>query len=48
MYDAFSQMKYDGTKPAELLAEDQVIGARKLGIRAENVKITPVEEIFRH
>ncbi len=45
--DAFSPIKYDGEKPAELLAEDKVIGARKLGIRAEAVRITPVDEVFK-
>ncbi|MDP9176896.1 MAG: insulinase family protein [Gemmatimonadota bacterium] len=44
--DAFSPIKYDAEKPADLLAEDKVIGARKLGIAAEKVKITPVEEVF--
>jgi zinc protease len=44
--DAPSAMKYESEKPAELLAEDKVIGARKLGIKAENVKITPVEKVF--
>ena len=45
--DAFSPITYDGEKPAELLAEDKVIGARKLGIRPEAVRITPVEEVFK-
>jgi zinc protease len=44
--DEFSPIKYDGTKPAELLAEDQVIGARKLGIAPEKIRITPVSEVF--
>jgi zinc protease len=44
--DGFSAVKYDGEKPAELLAEDKVIGARKLGIRADAVRITPVDEVF--
>ncbi|MDQ3672861.1 MAG: insulinase family protein, partial [Gemmatimonadota bacterium] len=44
--DAFSPIKYDAEKPADLLAEDKVVGARKLSIRPENVKITPVEEVF--
>jgi len=44
--DAFSPISYDGEKPASLLAEDKVIGARKLGIAAGKVKITPVEEVF--
>lgn len=45
--DAFSPIRYDGEKPAELLAEDKVIGARKLGIPAANVRITAVEDVFR-
>jgi zinc protease len=44
--DAFSPIKYDADKPAELLAEDKVIGARKLNLKPENVTITPVEQIF--
>jgi len=44
--DAFSPITYDAEKPAELLAEDKVIGARKLGITADKVKITKVEEVF--
>lgn len=44
--DAFSPIKYDAEKPAELLEEDKVIGALKLGIRAEAVRVTPVEEVF--
>lgn len=45
--DAFSPTKYDATRLAELLDDGKVISARKLGIRAENVTITPVEEVFR-
>ncbi len=45
--DAFSPIKYDGEKGADLLAEDKVIGARKLGILGSNVRITPVSEVFR-
>jgi zinc protease len=44
--DAFSPIKYDSDKAADLLAEDKVIGARKLSIKPENVRITPVEEVF--
>jgi zinc protease len=44
--DAFSPIKYDGEKPKELLDEDRVIGARKLGIAPGSVRITPVEEVF--
>ncbi len=44
--DEFSPIQYDADKPTELLDEDKVIGARKLGIRSGDVKITPVEEVF--
>ena len=44
--DAFSPITYDGEKPKELLDEDKVIGASKLGIKAEAVTITPVEDVF--
>jgi zinc protease len=42
--DAPSPIKYDADKPKELLAEDQVIGAEKLGIK--NVAIVPVDQVF--
>ena len=44
--DESSPIQYDAEKPKELLDEDKVIGARKLGIKAENIRITPVEEVF--
>jgi zinc protease len=44
--DAFSNIKYDAQQPADILAEDKVIGARKLGISADKVRVTPVEEVF--
>ncbi len=44
--DAFSSIKYDGQKPAELLGEDKVIGALKLNLSADKVRITPVKEVF--
>jgi zinc protease len=44
--DAFSPIKYDADKPEDLLAEDKVIGARKLGIAAEKIRVTPVEDVF--
>jgi zinc protease len=44
--DALSPIKYDGEKPAELLAEDKVIGALKLNLSADKVRITRVEEVF--
>jgi zinc protease len=44
--DAFSPIRYDAPKPPELLEEDKVIGALKLGIAPENVTVTRVEEVF--
>ncbi|HEY0593562.1 MAG TPA: pitrilysin family protein, partial [Thermoanaerobaculia bacterium] len=44
--DRFSPIKYDAEKPAALLEEDKVIGARKLGLDASDVTITPVDEVF--
>ena len=43
--DAPSAVRYDAPKP-ELAAEDAEIGSMKLGIRPENVRITPVGEVF--
>ena len=44
--DAPSPVRYDVEVPAELLEEDRVIGARRLGIRPESVRITPAESVF--
>jgi zinc protease len=44
--DTVSTIRYDGNKPAGLLAEDQVIGARKLGLRPDAVRVTPVARVF--
>lgn len=39
-----SAMKYEADKPAELLAEDKVIGAMKLDI--SKIEITPIDDVF--
>jgi zinc protease len=44
--DAPSSVAYDAEKPAALLEEDRRIGAVKLGIRPEAVRITKVAEVF--
>ncbi len=44
--DAFSPIKYDGTKPKEVLDEDAVIGAMKLNIKPAAVTITPAAQAF--
>jgi zinc protease len=44
--DGVSSIRYDGSKGADLLAEDQVVGAMHLALRPDAVKVTPVEEVF--
>jgi zinc protease len=44
--DAFSTVKYDAPKPADLMAEDKIIGALKLGIAADKVRVIPIAEVF--
>ncbi|HKS23236.1 MAG TPA: pitrilysin family protein [Thermoanaerobaculia bacterium] len=44
--DAVSTIKYDSPKPDDIMAEDKVIGAMKLNIKPENVKIVPVDDVF--
>jgi zinc protease len=44
--DAASTIKYESPKPDDIMAEDKVIGTMKLSIKAENVKIVPVDEVF--
>ena len=45
--DAFSPITYDAAdKPKALLDEDKVIGALKLGIAADKVRITPIVQVF--
>jgi len=44
--DAFSPIRYDGTKDRALLDEDRVIGSLKLGIPAARVVVTPIADVF--
>jgi zinc protease len=44
--DAPSSIAYDAEKPAALLDEDRRIGATKLGIAPEAVRITKVSDVF--
>ncbi|MEO5589143.1 MAG: insulinase family protein, partial [Gemmatimonadaceae bacterium] len=44
--DAFSPITYDAEKPKELLDEDKVIGARKLRLTPDRIRITPASEVF--
>jgi zinc protease len=44
--DEFTPIAYDAAKPADVLEEDRVIGARKLNLRPDAVRITPVGDVF--
>jgi zinc protease len=44
--DAPSPITYDSPKPPEIVEEDRLLMNKKLGIRPENVRITPVAEVF--
>lgn len=44
--DEFSPIRYDAQQPDEILAEDKVIGAIRLGIKPANVRIVPVDQVF--
>jgi zinc protease len=44
--DGATTVTYEAEKPAALLEEDRAIGATKLGIRREAVRVTPVSEVF--
>ena len=46
--DAPTPMTYESEKPAEILAEDKEIENFPLDIRAENIRIVPVEQIFQN
>ncbi len=45
--DQVSPLKYNSDKPQELLSEDKVIEAYKLDLDANNIKIVPVEDVFK-
>ncbi|HSD21746.1 MAG TPA: insulinase family protein, partial [Anaeromyxobacter sp.] len=44
--DDVSTVKYDAEKSPALLEEDRAIGAARLGIRREAVRVTPASEVF--
>ena len=41
-----SAIEYNSPKPAEILAEDKIVGAYDIGLRPEDVRIVPVEKVF--
>ncbi|WP_105213762.1 M16 family metallopeptidase [Pseudoalteromonas sp. T1lg22] len=42
-----SPLKYNTEKPAELVAEDKQIESYKLAIPSKNIKVVPLEEVFK-
>jgi zinc protease len=44
--DEPSMIKYDAPKPDEIMAEDKIIGAYKLGVKPENVHVVKVDDVF--
>jgi zinc protease len=44
--DGVSTVKYEAEKPAALIEEDRAIGATRLGIRREAVRVTPASQVF--
>jgi zinc protease len=44
--DATSTMTYEAAKPQDLLDEDKRIGARKLSIKPENLRVIAVDDVF--
>jgi len=44
--DGPSTVSYDAEKPAALLEEDRRIGATKLGISPNGVRITNIDDVF--
>ena len=44
--DAPSPLTYDAPKPKDVLDEDKVVTAIRLNIKPENLRITPVGEVF--
>ena len=44
--DEVATIRYDGEKPSELLQEDELVGAYRLGLTSGQIRITPVEEVF--
>lgn len=44
--NALSPIIYNAAKPDELLAEDKIIETYALPVKAEDIAIVPVEEVF--
>ncbi len=42
-----STIEYNSPKPADVLAEDKIVGAFDIGLRPEDISIVPVDTIFQ-
>ena len=45
--DTTSAMSYNSEKPADLLAEDEVIQDYPLKLQAEHVKVVNIDDVFK-
>jgi zinc protease len=41
-----SAIQYNSAKPADILAEDKIVGVWDLGLRPQDVEIVPVAKVF--
>jgi len=41
-----SAIQYNSAKPADILAEDKIVGVWELGLRPQDVEIVPVANVF--
>lgn len=45
--DEPSPMKYNSPKPGDILEEDKIVAAKKLGLKAEQITVIPEERVFQ-
>jgi len=45
--DAPSPMKYNASKPGDILEEDKLVSTKKLGWKPEQITVVPVESVFQ-
>ena len=41
-----SEIQYNSAKPADILAEDKIVGKWDLGLRPQDVEIVPAAKVF--
>ena len=45
--DAPSPMKYNASKPGDILEEDKIVSTKKLGWKPEQITIVPLDQVFQ-